>query len=188
MSVLASPSLLHVDGDPVRHMSRLLDRPSFFEHLQRAIDRADRLGGEIALLAMALDPFFPTAAADSWEVRQEVSIVTASRLVAFLHQSYIPARIAGDELLVLAEGVRGVDDALELAEQIVMVVRWSDVDLFEDRPVTASVGVALHQAHSSGEQLLIKADIAMYVARREGGDRMQIFEEWMRDTDRPTAG
>ena len=78
-----------------------------------------------------------------------------------------------------------MDDALELAEQIVMVVRWSDFDLFEDRPVTASVGVALHQAHSSAEQLLIKADIAMYVARREGGDRMQIFEEWMRDTDTP---
>ena len=61
MSVLASPSPLHVDGDPVRHMPRLLDRPSFFEHLQRAIGRADGLGGEIALLAMALDPFFPTA-------------------------------------------------------------------------------------------------------------------------------
>ena len=30
--------------------------------------------------------------------------MTASRLVAFLHHSYVPARIAGDEFLVLAEG------------------------------------------------------------------------------------
>jgi diguanylate cyclase (GGDEF)-like protein len=187
MSVLASPFPPQLEGDPARHMPRLLDRLSFFEHLQRAIGRADGLGGEIALFAMALDPLFLTAATDSWETRQEVSIVTGCRLVAFLHHSYVPARIAGDELLVLAEGVRGVDDALELAEEIVTVVRWSDFDLFEDRPVTASVGVALHQAHSSAEQLLIKADMAMYVARREGGDRMQIFEEWMRDSDTPTA-
>ena len=186
MSVLASPFPPHVECDPVRRRPRLLDRPSFFEHLQRAIGRADGLGGEIALLAMSLDPFFPTTA-DSWEVRQEVGIVTASRLVAFLHHSYVPARIAGDEFLVLAEGFRGVDDALELAEQIVTVVRWSDFDTFEDKPVTASVGVALHQAHSSAEQLLIKADIAMYVARREGGNRMQIFEESMRHTEAPTA-
>jgi two-component system, sensor histidine kinase LadS len=186
--VIASPSPSRPEADPARHMRRLLDRASFFQHLQRAIGRADGLGGEIALLVMALDPFFPTAGADSWEIRQEVNIVTATRLVAFLHHSYVPACVGGEEFVVLAEGVRSVDDALELAEQIVTVVRWSDFHLFEDRPVTASVGVALHQARSSAEQLLIKADIALYVARREGGDRMQLFAEWMRaEADTPTA-
>jgi diguanylate cyclase (GGDEF)-like protein len=187
MSVLASSSPSGLEAEPARHVPRLLDRLSFFEHLRRAIGRADGLGGEIALLAMSLDPFFPTAAADSWEIRQEVGIVTASRLVAFLHHSYVPARIADDEFLVLAEGFRSVDDALDLADQIVTVVRWSDFESFEDKPVTASVGIALHQSRSSAEQLLVKADIAMYVARREGGDRMQLFEEWMRDADPPSA-
>ncbi len=189
MSVIAFPSPLRPEADPVRHMPRLLDRPSFLEHLQRAIGRADGLGGEIALLAMALDPFFPTAGADSWEIRQEVNIVTASRLVAFLHHSYVPASLGSEEFLVLAEGVGGVDEALGLADQILTVVRWSDVHLFEDRPVTASVGVAFHQARSSAEQLLIKADIAMYVARRAGGDRTELFAEWMgAKADPTTAG
>jgi hypothetical protein len=32
------------------------------------------------------------------------------------------------------------------------------------------------------EHLLINADIALYSARSLGGNRHQVFEEWMRDT------
>ena len=61
MSVVAVRPPCASGGTAARHSLGLLDRPPFFEHLQRAIGRADGLGGELALLAMALDPFFPTA-------------------------------------------------------------------------------------------------------------------------------
>ena len=68
---------------------------------------------------------------------------------------------------MLAEGVGGVDEALELASRS---WPWSDGPmprLFEDRPVTASVGVAFHEPAPRPNSCLIKADIAMYVARRQ---------------------
>jgi diguanylate cyclase (GGDEF)-like protein len=181
MSVVAFRPSPPAEATTVRHLDRLLDRSAFVDHLRRAVGRADGPGGELALLAMALDPFVLTPSADTWEARAEVGIVTSSRLVGFLHHRYVPARVAGDEFLVLAEGLVDADEARELGHQLLTVAHWCDPHLFGARPLTASVGIALHEHHSSAEQLIIEADIALYRARREGGDRLQVFEPWMRD-------
>ena len=164
---------------PQRHLNRLLDRHKFFDHLRRAIVRNEGVGGGLALLVMALDPFIVAVSSDAWDEREEVRMVTAGRLIGCLHHAYVTARITGDEFLVLAEGIGDVGNAIELSEQILMAVRWPEDLLVEEKSVTASIGIAFQGSRTTAERLLINADIAMYSARSGGGNRCQVFEEWM---------
>ena len=131
---------------------------------------------------MAMDPFEVSDTSDAWGIREEVLTVTAGRFLGCLHHTYVTARIAGDEFLVLTEGIRGVEGAVEVAEQILMAVRGPEPSVFERKSVTASVGIAFQEPGMAAEHLLINADIALYSARNSGGNRHQVFEDWMRDT------
>ena len=161
---------------PSWRVTRLLDRPMFFDRLQRAMVRNQGAGGGLALLVMKLDPFVVADSGSAWDRREEVHMVSAGRLIGCLHHTCVTGRIAGDEFAVLAEGICDLRRATELAEQMLMCVRWP-----EDR-VSASIGIALQGSRRSAEQVMIDADIAMFSARSGGGDRYQVYQEWMRET------
>jgi GGDEF domain-containing protein len=160
---------------PPRRVTRLLDRPTFFDRLQRAIVRNQAAGGGFALLVMKLDPFAVAESGSTGDRREEVHMVSAGRLLGCLHHACVTGRIASDEFAVLAEGIGDLRRATELAEQMLMCVRWP-----ED-PVTASIGITV-QPRPTAEQVMIDGDIAMFSARSGGGDRYQVYQEWMRET------
>src|ERR1700683_2582161 len=76
---------------PQRHLNRLLDRATFFEHLRRAMARNEGVGGNLALLAMAMDPFVVSDAdaSDAWGIREEILTVTAGRFLGCLHHTCV---------------------------------------------------------------------------------------------------
>jgi GGDEF domain-containing protein len=153
----------------------MLDRRTFFDRLQRAIVRNRGAGGGLALLVMKLDPFAVAESGSSGDRREEVHMISAGRLIGCLHHACVTGRIASDEFAVLAEGICDLRPATRLAEQMLMCVRWP-----ED-PVTASIGITL-QPRATAEQMMIDGDIAMFSARSGGGDRYQVYQEWMRET------
>ena len=161
---------------PSWRVTRLLDRPTFFDRLQRAIVRNRGTGGGLALFVMKLDPFAVADSGSSGNRREEVHMVSAGRLIGCLHHTCVTGRIAGDEFAVLAEGICDLRRAIDLAEQMLMCVRWP-----ED-PVSVSIGIALQGSRRSAEQVMIDADIAMFSARSGGGDRYQVYQEWMRES------
>ena len=61
--------------------------------------------GGLALLAVAPDPLTCEHSNVTWEMREEICLLTAGRLVGCLHYSYPTTRVARDEFLVLAEGI-----------------------------------------------------------------------------------
>ena len=84
------------------------------------------------------------------------------------------ARLGGDEFVVLlsettdAEGTRAY--AEKLRQLLTQPMRIGETD-FEPR---ASIGFACFPEHGeSGEALLAAADIAMYSAKQEGGNRVR---------------
>jgi GGDEF domain-containing protein len=139
-------------------------------------------GGGLALLALTVDSCTVADARVTWDRREEVQTVTAGRLVGCLHYTSVVARMAGDEYVVLAEGTGDIPSATGLADQILTSVRWPDPRRV-DGSVTASIGIALQQSFTTAERLLTNADVAMYSARGGGGDRYQVFQEWMCETE-----
>jgi len=170
-------------GGRAHRLPRLVDRATFFGQLRRAVIRNDGIRAGLALLSITPDPLDPGAAGGAWEIRQEVCLLTAGRLVGCLHYSYPASRVASDEFLVLAEGVGTVAGAVDLAEQILLAVRRPEMMRSGEDSVTASVGIAMQEPRSSAEQLQNNAAAAMYLARTGGGDRYQVYGEWMGEAD-----
>ena len=91
-------------------------------------------------------------------------------------------RLGGDEFAIVIEGNNSVANLTEVAKRALMTLkepfRVQQTDVF----VTSSVGIALYPLDGqSTEDLLKKADTAMYYAKNQGANRYQFFSESMND-------
>jgi predicted signal transduction protein with EAL and GGDEF domain len=93
------------------------------------------------------------------------------------------ARIAGDEFAVLLEDLEDVGQAAKVAERIKRDLTLPFVVDGHEAVVTTSIGIAAAAPGESGEEyaeeLMRRADIAMYQGKREGKDRHKIFSSRM---------
>jgi predicted signal transduction protein with EAL and GGDEF domain len=101
----------------------------------------------------------------------------AERLRKFLRRQDTLARLSGDEFVVLCEKL-SMSDATLIAERIVQAMHRAFRLPGGEARVTASVGVALSDAHGGDPgQLLYQADAAMYHAKDSGGAAYEVFDE-----------
>ena len=111
----------------------------------------------------------------------EVLTTVASRLTRTVPNSATVARLSSDEYVVLVPDCASPQTALEIAEQLLAVLReplaLSKGDVF----VSASIGVATIDAHtiSSPEDLVRHADTAMYRAKDSGRNCVAVYDESM---------
>ena len=84
------------------------------------------------------------------------------------------ARLSGDEFAIFLDGA-GIDEALDVAENLVTSIRGHDVA--GGGRVTASAGVALYDGSedTTAEELLVDADLAMFEAKQGGRDRTALY-------------
>jgi diguanylate cyclase (GGDEF)-like protein/PAS domain S-box-containing protein len=144
-------------------LTGLFNRRRFEEELDRHIALGRRYGMSGALLLLDLDDFkrvndeFGHRAGD--RVLTAVAVVLSHRL----RESDIVARFGGDEFAVLMP-VGGVPEATELAELLAGAIN-ADVPT-PAGPLTASVGIALFRDLSTADEVLSRADDAMYAEKR----------------------
>ena len=168
-------------------LTGLPNRVLLEDRLAQACKRRDRAAGQpgggdaekFAVLFIDLDGFKPVndvlghAAGD--QVLQDVAL--RLRIAGRDHDTV--ARIGGDEFLLLAEGMGGVADATALADRLIKrLARPFEV---EGRRVhiSASIGVVVYPDHGQRDQLVTRADAAMYAAKRAGGNTRAVFEPRM---------
>jgi diguanylate cyclase (GGDEF)-like protein len=85
------------------------------------------------------------------------------------------ARIGGDEFLVLSEQIASAADAASIAELLLKEIARPCLINGADVRVTTSIGVALCPQHASdAQQLINRADRAMYAAKERGRNTFQI--------------
>lgn len=101
-----------------------------------------------------------------------------SVLVGCLRPTDFAARFGGEELVVILCGTDAVADAVTAAERIRLAVRSIAIDgvPVERAPaVTISIGVTVYQPEDSSEQLIRRADAALYLAKRGGRDCVRAY-------------
>lgn len=80
-------------------------------------------------------------------------------------------RMGGEEFLMAFDGA-SLDDAASIAEQL--RVRIREEVLLAGKPITASFGVAERRRGELRDDLLARADLALYEAKRRGRDRVAL--------------
>jgi diguanylate cyclase (GGDEF)-like protein len=159
-------------------LTGLPNRALLEEHLNAAAERSRHSPATATVLFIDLDQFKHINDVYGHHVGDELLIAVADRLKAFLRPGDTLARVSGDEFVFLCEGVTSPRDAARLATRVTNAFRGG-FELRDRRlSISASVGVAYSGAGGSiSEQLLIDADMAMYAAKRGGGDGYRLINQ-----------
>jgi diguanylate cyclase (GGDEF)-like protein len=141
------------------------NRRAFMTALEEA------LAADGALLFIDLDGFKSVNDTLGHAAGDRLLTVVAERLSAAIREEDVLARLAGDEFVVLARDVRDRADLARLAGRVSAVfeeqVRLGDTAV----PVRASIGTTLFTAGQDCQDVLHRADTAMYEAKRDSSRR-----------------
>jgi diguanylate cyclase (GGDEF)-like protein/PAS domain S-box-containing protein len=156
-------------------LTGIANRRLFGELLGQALERVRRQRQVLGVAYMDIDHF--KTINDTWGhgVGDEVLKEFAQRLAACVRVTDTPARLAGDEFVVLLEDVKGAEEAERIGAKIVDAIRRPFATGAGDLGVTASVGIALVRGTDgmlhTQDQVLGWADGALYAAKHGGRDR-----------------
>jgi diguanylate cyclase (GGDEF)-like protein len=138
--------------------------------------QARRSTSQGALIYMDLDKFKPVNDTLGHDVGDMVLKEIAQRLLGSVRESDTIARIGGDEFVVLLPSIDDRQDASTVAEKIRSALALSFVANGHTINIGCSIGIAIYPEHGTDEISLMKnADIAMYQAKQNGRNNVQIF-------------
>lgn len=152
----------------------------FREHLDRTIAECAESGETLCLLMFDIDHFKNFNDVNGHELGNVALVGVASLCIENSRQAgdRVPdlvARYGGEEFMILLRGV-SVDFAAHVAERVRTAVESESFPGGENQPggrVTISIGVAAYPVHASnGDELINKADEALYEAKRGGRNRV----------------
>jgi diguanylate cyclase len=156
-------------------LTGLANRAQFLHRLEQAIARRGSDAAPIAVLCLDLDDFKSVNDALGHPAGDELLVRIAGRLTAALGGNGTVARLGGDEFAVLIEG--SVEESQAAAHRV--LESFSAAIVIDGVPIAArpSIGFTVATAASSCtvDQLLRYADLAMYAAKREGGECIRSF-------------
>jgi diguanylate cyclase (GGDEF)-like protein len=165
-------------------LTGLANRTSLVARTEEVLRDARDRGTTVALFLLDLDRFKEVNDTLGHPVGDRVLQLAAQRLESTLRPGDAVARLGGDEFAVLLSEVRDASAAREIAQRIrsaleaPFLVAGTQIDL------EASIGIALAPAHGTdSEQLLQRADVAMYVAKNSRSGIETYAAE--RDTNSP---
>ncbi|MCE7032693.1 diguanylate cyclase [Lysobacter sp. GX 14042] len=159
-------------------LTSLLNRRFLPTVLRREIEHKRRSGDDFALLLLDLDHFKPINDRYGHEAGDRALHHLATVLTQSTRGSDYLFRYGGEEFVVVLGSVNQ-QQALAIAENLRQRIAASPAALPDGNslPLTASIGVAMHDGHPDYERMLARADAAMYHAKRTGRDRVVLAED-----------
>lgn len=165
------------------NLTGLPNRQLFQDRLEAALALA---GGDEAIrptvLVLDLDRFKSVNESVGLSAGDSILLTLSRRLGRLLRPQDTLARIAGDGFAVLLLSEREPDRILAFADMmrrtLATPITYAEREIF----LTASIGITLYDpaGGARGEELLRQAELAMVHAKREGGDRLEVFRPTMR--------
>ena len=162
-------------------LTGLANRTQFGTTLDEALTRQDGHDVDLAVLFIDLERFKEVNDTLGHDAGNELLGVVAGRVAGALQPGELVARLGGDEFGVISRQVKDEPSALALAERLRAAIAEPCDIAGVSLEVHGSIGVALAPAHGrTRQELLRRADIAMYAAKRLGYP--QIFSHGLDDS------
>ncbi len=180
-------------------LTGLPNRALLLDRLTAALARSERQGREIAVLFCDLDGFKQVNDTSGHAAGDAVLIETAERLSKVVREGDTVARVGGDEFVLVIEPWNRNDEtaapepsptdvafdrnlALRVADRVVQALRVPITVQGVEHRVTVSVGITYpsalaldHAGTMTASDVVEEADAAMYWAKEEGKNRVEVF-------------
>jgi diguanylate cyclase (GGDEF)-like protein len=165
--------------DPI---TDLANRALFMDRLEHALTRRERSDEKLAVMFLDLDDFKEINDSLGHMAGDQLLETVAARLKEELRASDTPARFGGDEFGILVEETADPEDIIRVAERVMSIFHRRFAIAGREVTISASMGVAVTAARDvTAEELVGRADVAMYRAKVKGKDTFEIFEPGMQD-------
>jgi diguanylate cyclase (GGDEF)-like protein/PAS domain S-box-containing protein len=159
--------------DPLTGLS---NRILFYDRLERAMALARRRGQMLALLFVDLDRFKPINDTMGHHIGDLVLKELGGRLQAAVRETDTVARSGGDEFVIILQDVGGEDGIVRVTANALAALAEPVRIEQHEFVVSASVGVSVYPRDADdADELLKRADRAMYQAKQEGGNRYRFY-------------
>jgi diguanylate cyclase (GGDEF)-like protein/PAS domain S-box-containing protein len=153
-------------------LTGLPNRFLMVDRLSQVLARARRSGAALAILYIDIDRFKEVNDSRGHEFGDLLLRAVAQRLSRSVRQSDTVARIGGDEFVIILEAVHQPREADTVALNVERAIARPFTLARYRVYVTVSIGISLYpESGGDTETLLRAADYAMYLAKREGGNR-----------------
>jgi diguanylate cyclase (GGDEF)-like protein/PAS domain S-box-containing protein len=157
-------------------LTGLANRALFEDRLTQAHARIARLGGFGAVLLLDLDDFKGVNDAHGHLVGDQLLTGLARRFEFVTRSTDTLSRFGGDEFLYLAEGLDSPEEAEEVAARLIdaLAEPFSIHGLSLEQH--ASIGIVVFDGNSEdSSELIQRADVALYEAKRQNRGRYSLF-------------
>ncbi len=159
-------------------LTNLPNRVAFREELSRSFARLARRNERFALLCFDLDGFKAINDSLGHEVGDLALIEAARRLKASTRENDMVARLGGDEFALIAADLHSVEDAVTIADRILVSFRAPFEINGRGVQISTSIGVAIAPGDGvDPESLMRNADSAMYATKQSGRRGVTLFRD-----------
>src|SRR5687768_5153359 len=160
-------------------LTQLANRSLFHNRLEHALH--SRNPG-VCVLLLDIDEFKAVNDSHGHHAGDELLRAVADRLRGCLREGDTAARLGGDEFALLLDRSEGEIDAVSVARRLLNDFEGR-IDVSGERlRVHVSIGIAVGSpGKDSAEEMMRKADVALYEAKRRGKNQYRIFHPSMRE-------
>ena len=150
------------------------------KHFEQAVLTADNTGTKIAIYNLDLDRFKVINESLGHAVGDQLLKQLSSRLGQSLAETDLLSREGGDEYLIVASGIKTVEDVIAKAQSIATVLQQPFYVEQHSLSVTTSIGIAQYpdDGHSF-DDLLKASENALYSSKKKGGNDYCRFTKHM---------
>lgn len=158
-------------------LTGLSNRGHFLEIAANAVNVAQTMDHPLALLMIDLDHFKKVN--DTWGHQAgDIALQSCAKtLIQHCREQDIAARLGGEEFTLLVSS--GRQEASLVAERIRLAIEEQAIRLDNGQEIflTTSIGIATLQANEQLEHLMQRADMALYTAKQNGRNRVELASE-----------
>ncbi|MBC8130856.1 MAG: GGDEF domain-containing protein [Rhizobiaceae bacterium] len=153
-------------------MTGLFNRRYFDEALGQFLTEFGRRGRPVGLLILDLDHFKRINDTYGHDVGDDVLKAVAGCLTAFTRLHDVVSRLGGEEFAVVVPDM-AADDLTAFADRLRLAVERLAIDVGNVRVrITVSIGLALAEPGEATASLYKRADVALYLAKEAGRNRI----------------
>jgi diguanylate cyclase (GGDEF)-like protein/PAS domain S-box-containing protein len=175
----AEAEIIHLARHDV--LTGLANRAEFNAKLEEASKRLKRNGGAVTVMMLDLDKFKAVNDTLGHPAGDQLLVEVARRLKSSVRETDVLARLGGDEFAIIQEGGPNQHEgAIALALRIINAIAQPfDLNGHTAR-VGTSIGIVLAPEHDvEPEELLKKADLALYNVKANGRNDFRVFQSEM---------
>lgn len=167
-----------VENSLIDPLTELPNRRMLMESLPAIIENAKQGKNSFALLYIDLDRFKPVNDNLGHAAGDDVLIHIANTMRSLVRKGDSLARLGGDEFMLILSDLGTSEDAVRVAEGLLRAI---DIPIFllgQNVHVSASIGISTFPADAAQmEELIVRADMAMYAAKRLGGNQFIFYSD-----------